>query len=171
MPSRRDALVFTEGLLQQRRKEAAIQAFAVPPVLTGSGSADAGTGNFGNYPLYIGARAGASLFLNGRIYSLIVRGAATSETQIGQTEQWISNEMGGGYYPTGFDFLVTADGDQLTDASGNPLYDDAIERALRRELGERFEPERARRRLKIAKAVEFQGDERDVVYPCAVSAA
>ena len=91
-------------------------------VQAASSSSDQGTGNYGNYPLYIGARAGTSLFLNGRIYSLIVRGAATSETQIGQTEQWISNEMGGGYYPTGFEFLVTADGDQLTDASGNPLY-------------------------------------------------
>jgi hypothetical protein len=88
----------------------------------GSSATDQGTGNYGNYPLYIGRRESLTLPFNGRIYSLIVRGAATSETQIGQTEQWISNEMGGGYYPTGFDFLVTADGDQLTDASGNPLY-------------------------------------------------
>jgi hypothetical protein len=58
-----------------------------------------GSGTFTSQPLYIGARAGTSLYLNGRIYSLIVRGAATSETQIGQTEQWISNEMGGGYVP------------------------------------------------------------------------
>lgn len=91
-------------------------------VQAASNSLDQGTGNYGNYPLYIGARGGTSFFFNGRLYSLIVRGAATSETQIGQTEQWISNEMGGGYYPTGFDFLVTANGDQLTDASGNPLY-------------------------------------------------
>jgi hypothetical protein len=87
-----------------------------------SAATDQGTGNYGNYPLFIGSRNQASLRFNGRIYSLIVRGAATSETQIGQTEQWISNEMGGGYYPTGFDFLVDANGDQLTDASGNPLY-------------------------------------------------
>jgi hypothetical protein len=69
------------------------------PTLTGSGELNAGTGNFGNHSLYIGARAGTSVYFNGRIYSLIVRGAATSETQIGQTEQWISNEMGGGYVP------------------------------------------------------------------------
>ena len=85
-------------------------------------TANQGTGNYGTYPLYIGSRGGTTNRFNGRIYSLIVRGAATSETQIGQTEQWISNEMGGGYYPTGFDFLVDANGDQLTDASGNPLY-------------------------------------------------
>jgi len=87
-----------------------------------SSSSDQGTGNYGNFPLNIGRAGDGAVPLNGRIYSLIVRGAATSETQIGQTEQWISNEMGGGYYPTGFDFLVTADGDQLTDASGNALY-------------------------------------------------
>jgi hypothetical protein len=81
------------------------------------------SGTFADAALSVGRRSGAAgVFLNGRIYSLIVRGATTSETQIGQTEQWISNEMGGGYYPTGFDFLVTADGDQLTDASGNPLF-------------------------------------------------
>ena len=64
-------------------------------------------------------------YFNGRIYSLIVRGAATSDTLIGQTENWISGEMGGGYYPTGFDFLVDANGDQLTDASGNPIITQA----------------------------------------------
>lgn len=43
------------------------------------GTADKGAGNFGNYPLYIGARAGTSLFFNGRIYGLIVRGAADQQ--------------------------------------------------------------------------------------------
>jgi hypothetical protein len=57
------------------------------------------TGNFGNYPLYIGARNNAGLFFNGRFYSVIVRGSATSAAQIGQTESWISGKMGGGYVP------------------------------------------------------------------------
>jgi hypothetical protein len=89
------------------------------------GGGTVGTGNFGNYPLYIGSRAGTSLRFNGRLYSLIVRGAATSDTLIGQTENWISGEMGGGYYPTGFDFLVDANGDQITDANGNPIITQA----------------------------------------------
>lgn len=45
-------------------------------------STDQGTGNYGNLPLYIGARAGTSLFFNGRIYQLIVRGAQSSLSQI-----------------------------------------------------------------------------------------
>lgn len=99
---------------------AIIQSDGVVRITT---TTDQGTGNYLAYPLFIGSRNGASNFLNGRIYSLIVRfGANLDETTIANTEQWISNEMGGGYYPTGFDFLVDANGDQITDASGNPLY-------------------------------------------------
>jgi hypothetical protein len=68
-------------------------------VLQASSTADQGTGNYPNAPLYIGRRAGATFQFNGRIYSLIVRGAATSEALVTQTERWISNEMGGGYVP------------------------------------------------------------------------
>ncbi len=50
-----------------------------------------GTGNYGNYPLYIGRRGGASLPFNGRIYSLIVRGATTTADQIARTEAWVNN--------------------------------------------------------------------------------
>ena len=52
-----------------------------------------GTGNYGNYPLYIGARNGTSLFFNGRIYSLIVRGAESSLSQIEATEAYIKQKM------------------------------------------------------------------------------
>ena len=52
-----------------------------------------GTGNYGNYPLYIGARAGTSLYLNGRLYSLIVRGAQSSLSQIEATENLIRQKM------------------------------------------------------------------------------
>lgn len=38
-----------------------------------------GTGNYGNYPIYIGRRAGTSLPFNGRLYQLIVRGATTAD--------------------------------------------------------------------------------------------
>jgi hypothetical protein len=50
-----------------------------------------GTGNFGNYPLYIGMRGGATVPFNGRIYSLIVRGATTTADQIARTEAWVNN--------------------------------------------------------------------------------
>lgn len=52
-----------------------------------------GGGMLGNRPLYIGARAGASLFFNGRLYSLIVRGAATPLAQIEAVENIIKKNM------------------------------------------------------------------------------
>ncbi len=54
----------------------------------------AGTGNFSQKPLYIGGRAGTSLPFNGRIYSLIVRGAQTPLPQIEATERYIKQKMG-----------------------------------------------------------------------------
>ena len=54
---------------------------------------DRGAGDFGNYPLYIGARAGTSLFFNGRLYSLIARGAQSSLSQIEATELYIKRKM------------------------------------------------------------------------------
>ncbi len=59
----------------------------------GTTSASQGTGNYGNYPLYIGARAGASLFFNGRLYNLIVRGAESSISQIEAVEILIRQKM------------------------------------------------------------------------------
>jgi len=48
---------------------------------------DSGGGNFGNYPIYIGSRAGSSIRLNGLIYTLIVRGAATPTSTIADFER------------------------------------------------------------------------------------
>ena len=55
-----------------------------------SSATDQGTGTFGNYPLYIGRRGGASLPFNGRIYQLIVRGAASNAGQIAATEAYVN---------------------------------------------------------------------------------
>jgi hypothetical protein len=52
-------------------------------------TADQGTGNFLAYPLYIGARAGTSLFFNGKIFRIGVRfGPNLDATQIAQFEKW-----------------------------------------------------------------------------------
>ena len=51
-----------------------------------------GAGNYGNYPLYIGARAGTSSYFNGRLYSLIVRGAASNAGQIAAGEAWVNGK-------------------------------------------------------------------------------
>lgn len=55
---------------------------------------DAGAGNFGNYPLYIGARSGASFFFVGNLYSLIVRGAASSAAEIAAIEAYTNSKTG-----------------------------------------------------------------------------
>ena len=47
-------------------------------------TADQGTGNYGNYPLYIGARAGTSSFFNGRLYQLVI--AAGSEIRVAEED-------------------------------------------------------------------------------------
>ena len=53
-----------------------------------------GTGNYGNYPLYIGARAGSSLWFNGRLYGLIIVGKAVRSVEITSTEAWLNNKTG-----------------------------------------------------------------------------
>lgn len=61
------------------------------------GTGDKGTGNFGNYPLYLFSRGGTSSRWKGNFYGLIIRGAATEQVQLEQTEQWINQRMGGIY--------------------------------------------------------------------------
>jgi hypothetical protein len=53
-----------------------------------------GTGNFGTWPLFIGRRNNASLPFNGRLYELIVRGAASSTTEIIDAELWVNARTG-----------------------------------------------------------------------------
>ena len=59
-----------------------------------NGIADKGLGNFGNHPLYIGSRAGAGFFFNGRMYSMIVRGAASSAQEITDAETYVNSKTG-----------------------------------------------------------------------------
>lgn len=51
-------------------------------------TSDQGTGNYGNYPLYIGRRGGTILPFNGRLYHLIIRGAESNAGQIAAGEAW-----------------------------------------------------------------------------------
>ena len=57
-----------------------------------SSTSDQGTGPYGNYPLYIGRRGGASLSFNGRLYQLLVRGAQSTTQQIEQTEAYVNGK-------------------------------------------------------------------------------
>jgi hypothetical protein len=57
-------------------------------------TADQGTGSYVNQPLFIGARAGTSLFFSGHLYSLIVRGAQSNTGQVSSTETWVAGKTG-----------------------------------------------------------------------------
>ena len=59
-----------------------------------SGAAAIGSGNFGNYPMYLGSRAGNGLFFNGRMYSVIVRGAASTAAEITDAEKYVNSKTG-----------------------------------------------------------------------------
>lgn len=54
----------------------------------------AGTGNFVSSVYYIGRRSGTTFPLNGRIYSLITRGALTTTPLLEKTEQWVATKTG-----------------------------------------------------------------------------
>ena len=64
---------------------------AVP---TQSISGSVSTGNFGNWPLYIGRRANASSPFEGRIYGLIVCGKMLSASELSSTESWMNSRTG-----------------------------------------------------------------------------
>jgi hypothetical protein len=63
-------------------------------VQVATSAGDQGTGNYGNYPLYIGRRGGSSLPFNGRIYSLIVRGLLTSGDDLTNAETYVADKTG-----------------------------------------------------------------------------
>jgi len=58
------------------------------------GTGNKGIGNFGNYPLFIAARNQSSLFFNGRIHQLIVRGVLSTADEITNTELYIAEKSG-----------------------------------------------------------------------------
>jgi hypothetical protein len=55
---------------------------------------DQGTGNYGNYPLYIGRRGGAILPFNGHLYSLIGIGRLTTDSETIALEKAIAKNTG-----------------------------------------------------------------------------
>lgn len=59
-----------------------------------NGTVDQGAGNYGNYPLYLFRRGGASLPYNGIFTGLIVRGAASSASQISNTNAFMNSKLG-----------------------------------------------------------------------------
>ena len=61
---------------------------------TTDGTGSKGSGNFGNYPLYLFARGGTTVSFSGRLYGLIVRGAMSSANEIFLAERWLAQKAG-----------------------------------------------------------------------------
>lgn len=59
-----------------------------------SSTTDQGTGNYGNYPLYLFRRGGTNLPFNGNFYGLLIRGALTSDAQTIAMERWLAPKTG-----------------------------------------------------------------------------
>lgn len=59
-----------------------------------TGTGDQGTGNYGNYVLFMGRRNNAALAFNGDIFQLIVRGALTSGADLTSAEQYVAARTG-----------------------------------------------------------------------------
>ena len=57
------------------------------------GVPSAGTGNFGNHPLYIGSRGGTSVFFKGHMYGIVIRGAQSTSTEVTNTEAWVTRKL------------------------------------------------------------------------------
>jgi len=55
---------------------------------------DQGTGTYGNWPLFIGARSGPSFPFNGNIYSLIIGGALYDAATVLAAETWVADKTG-----------------------------------------------------------------------------
>jgi hypothetical protein len=62
--------------------------------VAGTTTATQGTGTYLSYPLYIGRRNNSLLPFNGRIFQLIVRGAATDSVTVTNAEQYVAQKTG-----------------------------------------------------------------------------
>lgn len=66
----------------------------VNAVDSNTSTATQGTGNYGNYPLFIGRRSGGGRAFNGRLYGMIARGGAVTADQLAQVETWLNGKTG-----------------------------------------------------------------------------
>jgi len=55
---------------------------------------DLGSGSFGNYPLFIGARNNTSLFFEGNLYGMIVVGKTTTAPETASAEAYMAGKTG-----------------------------------------------------------------------------
>jgi hypothetical protein len=83
-----------DSALSGLANEAKLRRNQVAQTYASTTGTDSGTGNFANAPLYLGARLGTSVYINGWLTSLIVRGAQSTQSQIEATESWVNGKTG-----------------------------------------------------------------------------
>lgn len=88
-PAPHSAVLTLRGDISGDLAELRVNSTTIKQVTT-----DQGTGNYANAVMHIGRRGGATLPFNGYEFGLIVRGAATSATQIASTEAWLNTRTG-----------------------------------------------------------------------------
>lgn len=66
------------------------RALRVNGTQVNSSTLSAGTGNFGNYPLYLGRRGGTTLPFNGRLHALIIINRVLSGADLTNAEAWVT---------------------------------------------------------------------------------
>ena len=71
-----------------------VSVLRINGIQAATSASDQGTGNYGNYPLYIGSRGGTSLPFNGHLYSLLIRGAQSTDAQIVSAETYVNSKTG-----------------------------------------------------------------------------
>lgn len=71
---------------------ASYRALRVNGVQVASSTTSIGTGAFGNVVLYLGRRAGSSLPFNGRLYGLLLRGAASNDGTFARVERYLNQK-------------------------------------------------------------------------------
>lgn len=60
----------------------------------GTSANDQGTGNYGNYPMYLGSRGGASRFYRGELYALFAIGRVLTAPELVYAERWAASKCG-----------------------------------------------------------------------------
>jgi len=63
-------------------------------VQNATSSSDQGSGNYGNYQLFIGRRNNANFPFNGHLYQLIIRGKTTPEGKLLEAERFTARKTG-----------------------------------------------------------------------------
>ena len=64
------------------------------PLAHGSSSSDSGSGNYGNYPVYISSRGNSGLFATMRMYGVILLGDSPSDAELASAEYFINAKTG-----------------------------------------------------------------------------